>query len=83
MSLSRRQLLKLGGAALFMSGALGDQTPDKSFGINGIGSGHADVMLKDIEQGGYVLQSNDIAVARTEVQVPVENQFFMAALGVG
>jgi hypothetical protein len=80
---TRRVSEKLGGAALFMSGALGDQTPDKSFGINGIGQGLADVMLTDIERGGYVLQSNDIAVARTEVQVPVENQFFMAALGVG
>jgi hypothetical protein len=36
-----------------------------------------------VERGGYVLQSNDIAVARTSVQIPIENQFFVAALGVG
>jgi hypothetical protein len=66
-----------------MPGGLGDQTPDKSYGINGIGQGLADVMVADVRRGGYVLQSNDIAVARTQVQVPVENQFFLGALAVG
>lgn len=80
---TRRVSEKLGGASLFLPGAIGDQTPDKSFGINGIGIGLADALLADVERGGYVLQSNDIAVARTAVQVPIENQFFVAALGVG
>jgi len=80
---TRRVSEVLGGASLFLPGALGDQTPDKSFGINGIGIGLADALLDDVERGGYVLQTNDIAVARTTVQVPIENQFFVAALGVG
>lgn len=80
---TRRVSEKLGGASLFLPGALGDQTPDKSFGINGIGIGLADALLADVERGGYVLQTNDIAVARTTVQVPIENQFFVAALGIG
>ena len=80
---TRRVAEQLGGAALFLPGALGDQTPDKSFGINGIGAGLADVMVEDIRRGGYVLQTNDIDVARTEVKVPVENQFFLGALAVG
>jgi hypothetical protein len=80
---TRRVSEKLGGASLFLPGALGDQTPDKGFGVNGIGIGLADALLEDVERGGYVLQSNDIAVARTSVQIPIENQFFVAALGVG
>lgn len=80
---TRRVSDVLGGAALFLPGALGDQTPDKSFGVNGIGIGLADRMLADIADGGYVLQSNDIAVAATTVQVPIENQFFLGALAVG
>jgi hypothetical protein len=80
---TRRVSEKLGGAALFMPGALGDQTPDKSFGINGIGIGLADRMLEDIAEGGTVLQSNDIVVAATKVKVPIENQFFVGALAVG
>lgn len=80
---TRRVQEVLGGSALFLPGALGDQTPDKGFGINGIGIGLADKMLSDVERGGYVLQSNDIEVAATTVQVPVENAFFVAALGIG
>ncbi len=80
---TRRVAEQLGGAALFLPGALGDQTPDKSFGINGIGIGLADRMLTDIGQGGHVLQTNDIAVAATTVQVPIENQFFVGALATG
>lgn len=80
---TRRVAEKLGGAALFLPGALGDQTPDKSFGINGIGIGLADRMLEDIADGGTVLQTNDIAVAATTVQVPIENQFFVGALATG
>ena len=80
---TRRVTEKLGGAALFLPGALGDQTPDKGFGINGIGIGLADVMLADIERGGYVLQTNDIEVKATEVRVPIENQFFVGALASG
>jgi len=80
---TRRVSEVLGGSALFLPGALGDQTPDKSFGINGIGIGLADRMLADIAEGGYVLKSNDIAVAATTVQVPIENQFFVGALAVG
>jgi hypothetical protein len=80
---TRRVQEVLGGSALFMPAAIGDQTPDKSYGINGIGMGLADVMLADIEQGGYVLKSNDIAVERTEVIVPVENAFFVGALASG
>jgi hypothetical protein len=80
---TRRVAQELGGAALFMPGGLGDQTPDKSYGINGIGQGLADVMVADVRRGGYVLQSNDMAVARTQVRVPVENQFFLGALAVG
>jgi hypothetical protein len=80
---TRRVSEVLGGASLFLPGALGDQTPDKSFGINGIGIGLADALLADVERGGYVLQTNDIAVARTSVQVPIENQFFVGALAVG
>jgi hypothetical protein len=80
---TRRVSEKLGGASLFLPGALGDQTPDKGFGVNGIGNGLADALVEDVERGGYVLQTNDIAVARTSVQIPIENQFFVAALGVG
>ena len=80
---TRRVSEQLGGAALFMPGAIGDQTPDKGFGINGIGQGLADVMLEDVRRGGYVLQSNDIEVAATTVQVPVENSFFLGALASG
>ena len=80
---TRRVSEALGGASLFLPGALGDQTPDKGFGINGMGIGLADVLLADIDRGGYVLQSNDIAVARTSVQVPIENQFFVGALAAG
>ena len=80
---TRRVSEKLGGAALFLPGALGDQTPDKSFGINGIGIGLADRMLEDIADGGTVLQTNDIQVAATTVQVPIENQFFVGALATG
>ena len=80
---TRRVTEQLGGAALFLPGALGDQKPDKGFGINGIGRGLADVMLDDIKRGGHVLQSNDIAVAATKVRVPIENQFFVGALASG
>ena len=80
---TRRVSEVLGGASLFLPGALGDQTPDKSFGINGIGIGLADRMLADISEGGYVLKSNDIAVAATTVAVPVENAFFVGALATG
>lgn len=74
---------KLGGAALFMPGALGDQRVDRGYGVFGLGIGLADILTESVEDGGYVLQSNDIEVARTSVQVPVENQFFVGALAVG
>lgn len=45
--------------------------------------GLADALIADVERGGYVLQSNDIEVARTSVQVPIENKFFVGALAVG
>ena len=80
---TRRVSEALGGASLFLPGALGDQTPDKSFGINGIGIGLAEALIADVRQGGYVLKTNDIEVARTTVQVPIENQFFVGALAVG
>jgi hypothetical protein len=80
---TRRVTQRLGGASLFLPGALGDQTPDKGFGINGIGIGLADALIADVRRGGYVLRTNDIAVARTSVQVPIENQFFVGALAAG
>ena len=80
---TRRVSEVLGGASLFLPGAIGDQTPDKGYGINGVGIGLADALLADVESGGYVLQTNDIAVASTTVQVPIENQFFLGALATG
>jgi hypothetical protein len=74
---------RLGGEGLFFPGGLGDQRVDRGYGVNGHGYGLADLIVEDIERGGQVLQSNDVAVARTEVQIPVENQFFAAALASG
>ncbi|HWG95185.1 MAG TPA: hypothetical protein VNU66_13285 [Mycobacteriales bacterium] len=80
---TRRLSQELGGAALFLPGAIGDQTPDKGFGINGLGEGLADLVVEDVRRGGTVLQSNDVEVAATTVQVPVENAFFAGALASG
>lgn len=80
---TRRVEERLGGGALFIPGAIGDQRVDRGYGIYGLGIGLADVLADSVDKRGYVLQSNDITVARTTVQVPVENQFFVGALAVG
>jgi hypothetical protein len=74
---------QLGGTGLFFPGGLGDQRVDRGYGVHGHGIGMADLIVGDVARGGYILQSNDIAVARTEVQIPVENQFFVGALASG
>lgn len=80
---ARRLEQQLGGRGFLFPGGLGDQKVDRGYGVNGLGIGMADVVVNDVARGGYVLQSNDVAVARTEVQIPVENQFFTAALAAG
>ena len=80
---TRRLEEQLGGMGLFSPGALGDQRVDRGYGVNGLGIGMADLVIGDIARGGHVLQSNDIAVARTEVAIPVENQLFVGLLASG
>jgi hypothetical protein len=80
---ARRLNERLGGEGLFFPGGLGDQRVDRGFGVDGHGIGLADLIVDDIERGGHVLATNDIAVARAEVQIPVENQFFVGALATG
>jgi hypothetical protein len=80
---TRRLEEQLGGMGLFSPGALGDQRVDRAYGVNGLGIGMADLVIGDVARGGHVLQSNDIAVARTEVQIPVENQLFVGLLASG
>ena len=80
---ARRLNERLGGAAMFFPGALGDQRVDRGYGVNGHGIGMADLIVGDVQRGGTVLNSNDVAVARTTVQIPVENQFFAGALASG
>lgn len=73
----------LGGTGIFFPGGLGDQRVDRGYGVNGMGIGLAKAILADMDRGGHVLNSNDIEVAASTVQIPVENQFFTAALAVG
>ena len=80
---TRRLEEQLGGAGLFFPGAIGDQRVDRGYGVNGMGIGMADLVVNDVARGGTVLNSNDVAVARTEVQIPVENQFFAGLLASG
>jgi hypothetical protein len=81
---NRRLEEVLGGTSLWTPGALGDQKIDRGWGVNGLGISMADLMLGEImDRDVHVLQSNDIEVARTTVQLPIENQFFVAALGIG
>lgn len=80
---TRRLEEQLGGAGMFFPGAMGDQRVDRGYGVNGHGIGMADLIIGDVQRGGTVLNSNDVAVARTEVQIPVENQFFAGALASG
>ena len=80
---ARRLEKGIGGTGFFFPGALGDQRVDRGYGVNGHGIGMADLVLGDIERGGHVLQTNDVEVARTEVQIPVENQFFAGLLASG
>lgn len=74
---------ELGGTGLFFPGGLGDQRVDRGFGVYGLGGGMADRLLDDLARGGTLLETNDIEVARTDVSIPVENQFFTGALAVG
>lgn len=74
---------ELGGTGLFFPGGLGDQRVDRGFGVYGLGAGMAERLLGDLRRGGTLLESNDIEAVRTEVTIPVENQFFTAALAVG
>jgi hypothetical protein len=74
---------ELGGAGLFFPGGLGDQRVDRGYGVHGHGVGLADLIVEDVARGGHTLRSNDIAVATTEVRIPVENQFFAGALATG
>jgi hypothetical protein len=80
---ARRINERLGGEGVFFPGGLGDQRVDRGYGVNGHGIGLADLIADDVERGGHVLASNDIAVARTDVKIPVENQFFAGALATG
>jgi hypothetical protein len=80
---ARRLESELGGTGLFFPGGLGDQRVDRGFGVNGMGVGMADLIVDDVARGGHTLESNDIAVAHTEVEIPVENQFFAGALAAG
>ena len=80
---TRRLEEQLGGAGMFFPGGLGDQRVDRGYGVNGHGIGMADLIVGDVQRGGTVLNSNDVAVARTTVQIPVENQFFAGALASG
>jgi hypothetical protein len=80
---ARRLHERLGGEGLFFPGGLGDQRVDRGFGVNGHGIGLADLIVDDVERGGHVLSTNDIAVARTDVAIPVENQFFVGAMATG
>lgn len=74
---------ELGGMGMFFPGGLGDQRVDRGYGVNGHGIGLADIIVGDVDRGGHLLGTNDVAVARTDVQIPVENQFFTGALASG
>lgn len=75
---------ELGGGAVWFPAGLGDQKVDRGYGINGLGIGMAQLIVDDVRGGnGTQLQSNDVEMARTTVQIPVENQFFAGALAVG
>ena len=80
---ARRLEENLGGTGMFFPGALGDMRVDRGFGVTGHGYGMADLVINDVKQGGHVLDSNDVAVARTEVSIPVENQLFVGLLASG
>jgi hypothetical protein len=77
-----RLAAELGGIGMWSPGALGDQREDFGYGIYGMGYGMADLIIGDLERGTW-LESNDIEVVATTVQLPVENNFFAAALAAG
>jgi hypothetical protein len=75
---------QLGGEGIFFPSGLGDQhISGAGYGVVGQGVGLADLIVGDVARGGHTLETNDIAVVRTEVQIPVENQFFVGALATG
>ena len=80
---ARRLEYNLGGTGMFFPGALGDMRVDRGYGVTGHGYGMADLVISDVKQGGHVLESNDVVVARTEVSIPVENQLFVGLLASG
>jgi hypothetical protein len=80
----RRIAERLGGGSVWLPGGLGDMEGNRNLGVNGLGISMADVLIDAVLDGrGDVLESNDIAVARSTVAIPVENQFFTGALAVG
>jgi hypothetical protein len=80
---ARRLEENLGGTGMFFPGALGDMRVDRGYGVTGHGYGMADLVINDVMQGGHVLGTNDVEVARTEVSIPVENQLFVGLLASG
>lgn len=71
---------KWGGTAMFLPGGLGDQRVQRGFGRDGIGGGLAELVLEDEARGAYRLQTNDIAIDRTELEVALDNQLMAGLL---
>lgn len=80
--LTRDLEAEVGGTAVWFAGGLGDQTVDRGFGTEGLGTGLANVVQEDLARG-YRLQDNTIEVIRKPVDIPGENTFMMAARGAG
>lgn len=68
-----------GGTALWLPGGLGDQTVDRSMGVEGLGGGMADLVVESQAQAPYRLRSNDIAVDQRRLQIPIDNATLTAA----
>lgn len=73
---------RLGGTALWLPGGLGDQTVDRGWGTEGIGTGLAELVIEGLPTG-YRLKTNDMAVDQTIVKIPSENNFMLAGRGAG
>ena len=80
--LTRDLETKLGGTAVWFPGGLGDQTVDRGFGTEGLGTGLANAVIGDLH-AGYRIQDNTIETIRKPVAIPAENTFMLAARGAG
>ena len=80
--LTRDLEARLGGTAVWFPGGLGDQTVDRGFGTEGLGTGLANVALGDLA-AGHRIGDNTIEVVRKPVAIPGENTFMMAGRGAG